>query len=113
MSYKSPSSKYPAAIKNVMLKDIMNSVRFRQILDDIKISGDQYLVKENNEALAVLLPMGDWELLKQARDRKDEAWEDLLQNLEEVHAMNQNASAQEIDADVDQAIQAIRHPSRV
>jgi hypothetical protein len=80
----------------------------RNLLHRIKQNGEQYILKENGNAEAVLLPIDDLEFLKRAKATKEQAWDDLFANLAEVHALNRGFSPEEVDADVDAAIRAVR-----
>ena len=93
-------------VKNVDLKDLTNT-KLRKILDAIT-SEDQYILKDNGKPRAVLLSLDDLELLKRAKADKEKAWENIFKTIKEVHDLNPNISAEEVDADVDQATKEVR-----
>ena len=95
-------------VKDVDLKDLTDAHHFRQVLEQIKKGKDQFILKDNGQPQAALLSLDDLELLKKMKANKKKAWKDLFENLKKVHALNSEFSAEEVDADVDEAIKAIR-----
>lgn len=57
--------------------------------------------------------MKDIDLKEKAKVDKEQAWQDLFENLEEVHALNPDVSEREVHADVAAAIRSIRHMHNV
>jgi hypothetical protein len=94
--------------KDIKLKELTDAARLRQILDDITVGDDQYILNDNGEPRAAILSLDHLDLLKRAQANKEKSWANLFATLARVHAMNPNASPQEIDADVDEAIHEIR-----
>jgi len=94
--------------KDVDLKELADVDHFRQILDAITRGDDQYIVNDNGQPKAALLPLDALDALKRAKANKETAWQSLFATLDRVHAMNPNVSPEEVDADVDEAIRAIR-----
>jgi PHD/YefM family antitoxin component YafN of YafNO toxin-antitoxin module len=95
-------------VKAVDLKDLTDASRFRRLLEDIKKGEDQYILKDNGQPQAALLSLDDLELLEKAKADKEHAWQDLLENLKEVQALNPDVSEQQVHVDVDDAIRAVR-----
>lgn len=103
-----PKSRWSSMVKNVELQDISDADRFRQLLNDISKSEDQYILKDNGQPLAALLSLSDLEVLKQAKQNKQKAWDLLFENLEKIHARNPDVSEEQVHADVEEAIRAVR-----
>ena len=95
-------------VKNIELKDLVDANRFRQVLEEIKKSDDQYILKDNGHPQAALLSLDDLELLKKAKLLKERTWDDLFKNVGQVHARNKQFSAEEVQADVAEAIKEVR-----
>jgi PHD/YefM family antitoxin component YafN of YafNO toxin-antitoxin module len=95
-------------VRNIEVKDLINADSLRQLLQDMKESEDQYILKDKGQPQAALLSLDDLELLQKARLLKERTWENLFENLERVHARNMNFSAEEVEADVDAAIKEVR-----
>ncbi len=96
--------------KDIDLKDLTNADSIRLLIAQLKNGKDQYIVKDNGQPQAALLSLDDLELLKQAQQNKQKAWDRLFQNLEKVHARNPDVSEEQVHADVEAAIRAIRQP---
>ena len=94
--------------KDIDLKDLTNVDSIRQLIAQLKNGKDQYILKDNGQPQAALLSLADFELLKQAQQNKQKAWDRLFKNLKKVHAKNRQFTPEEVDADVDEAIKAIR-----
>jgi len=105
-------SRWSKMIKEIDLQDLTNTDDIRQLIDHLKSSQDQYILKENGEPLAALLSLEDFELLQKANIDKEAAWQDLFENLNEVHSLNPDVSEKEVHADVAAAIRAIRRKKR-
>ena len=95
-------------IQELDVKDLANVAALRDVLRRVKQNGEQYILKENDQAEAVLIPVRELEDLKRRRELKQRAWDDLFANMREVHALNAGFSAEEVEADVDAAILEIR-----
>ena len=96
-------------IKDLTVNDVADVDRFRKILASINNSGDQFIVKEQGKPQAAILPLADLRLLQEVKINKEKAWKELFGNMHDVHALNVNFSAEEVDRDVDEAISAIRN----
>ena len=94
--------------KEIDLKDLTNADSIRQLIAQLKNGKDQYILRDNGQPQAALLSLDDLELLKLAQQNKQKAWDRLFQNLEKVRARNPDVSEQQVHADVEAAIQAIR-----
>ena len=94
--------------KDIDLKDLTNADSIRLLIAQLKNGKDQYILKDNGQPQAALLSLDDLELLKQAKVLKDRTWNDLFENLDRVHMRNRDFSAEEVDADVDEAIKEVR-----
>ena len=94
--------------KEIDLKDLTNTDSIRQLIAQLKNGKDQYILRDNGQPQAALLSLDDLELLKQAKVLKGRTWNDLFENLEPVHTKNRDFSAEEVDADVDEAIKEVR-----
>ena len=94
-------------VRDVDLKDLTNT-KLRKLLDNIKESDDQFILKDNGQPIAAILSIDDLELLKKAKTDKEKAWQNIFKTIKEVHDLNPNVSAEEVDADVDQAIKEVR-----
>ena len=101
-------SKWSEMVKQINLTDLANPDYVRQLFAQLKNSEDQYIVKDNGQPQAALLSLDDLELLKKAKILKERTWDGLFKNLEQVHAKNMQFSAEEVDADVDEAIKEVR-----
>ncbi|MCG3158973.1 MAG: hypothetical protein DKINENOH_05621 [bacterium] len=95
-------------IHELDIKELANLATLRDVLRRVSQNGEQYIIKENDRADAVLIPLRDLEDLKRRQEIKQRAWDDLLANMREVHALNAEFSAEEVEADVDAAIQEVR-----
>jgi hypothetical protein len=95
-------------IQQSKVKDLADVAALRDILRRVKQNGEQYILKDDDHAEAVLIPFRELEDLKRRQDLNQRAWEDLFANMREVHALNAGFSAEEVEADVDAAIQEVR-----
>ncbi|MCI0442327.1 type II toxin-antitoxin system Phd/YefM family antitoxin [bacterium] len=95
-------------VKELEVKELNDADYLRRVLNRIKSDGDQFILKENGQPEAALLSVDDWELLKKVKADKEKSWEELFENIKEVHALNAGFSAEEVEADVDEAIQELR-----
>ncbi len=94
------------------VKTLVDVAALRDVLRRVKQNGEQYILKENGQAEAVLVPVRELEDLKRRQELRQRAWDDLFANIREVHAQNPGFSAAEVEADVDAAIQEVRQQSR-
>jgi len=94
------------------VKTLVDVAALRDVLRRVKQNGEQYILKKNGQAEAVLVPIRDLEDLKRRQELRQRAWNDLFANMREVHALNPGFSAEEVEADVDAAIQELRQRSR-
>lgn len=97
-----------AMIQELDVKNLADIAELRNVLRRVKQNGEQYILREDEQAEAVLVPLRDLEDLKRREEIKQRAWDDLLANMREVHALNAEFSAEEVEADVDAAIQELR-----
>ena len=88
-------------VKDINLADLANLDYVRQLFVELKNSQDQYIVKDNGQPQAALLSLEDLEILENAKQDKDKAWEKLFADLKSVHERNKHFSPEEVDADVD------------
>jgi hypothetical protein len=95
-------------VKIIDIGDLTDVKCLRQVLDDIRRNEHEYILEENGQPRAALLSLDDLELLQKARILKDRTWDDLFENLERVHARNMSFSADEVEADIDEAIKELR-----
>ena len=96
--------------KTIDIKDLTNADSIRLLIAQLKNGKDQYILKDNGQPQAALLSLDDLALLKQAQQNKQKAWDRLFENLEKVHARNPDVSEEQVHADVEEAIRAIRQP---
>ena len=94
--------------KNVDWKELTNAQRFREILDDVQNGTEHYILHDNGQARAAMIPLDDLEALENAKQDKEKAWEKLFADLKPVHERNKHFSAEEVDRDVDEAIREMR-----
>lgn len=94
-------------IQELDIKDLVDTAALRNVLLHLKKGRVRYVLKENDEPLAMLLSLDEVEQRKKDKD-KDKAWRDLFQVMDKVHAANDQFSAEEVEADVDAAIQEAR-----
>lgn len=87
------------------IKDLADAAALRNVLLHLKKGRVQYVLKENDEPLAMLLSLDE---VEQRKKDKDKAWRDLFHVMDKVHAANDQFSAEEVEADVDAAIQEAR-----
>lgn len=99
-------------IQELDIAAIGDVAALRNVLLRVKQNGEQYILKEHGQAEAGLISLDDLAVLKRAKDSKEKAWRDFFANLADVHARNPHFSAEEVEADVDAAIQEIRRESR-
>lgn len=100
--------KWSKMIKDLDLKDLANAERLRRVLEHVKKGDDHYILKDNDEPQAALLSLDDLEFLKEAKNSRERAWENLFANLKAVHEKNKEFSAEETENDIDEAIKAVR-----
>jgi hypothetical protein len=97
--------------KDIDLKDL--TVNYLHQLLEHRNRGDaRFILKENGTPRAALLSVEDFKLFEQARMDKKQTWDDLLENLKTVHALNPTVSEKKVHTDVAAAIQAIRRERR-
>jgi len=87
------------------VKDLANASRVRQVLSRVKKNGNRYIVTENGEPFALLLPL---EGSKPRKLDKEKAWQELFKLMDSVHARNAYVPVAEVEADVDAAIREVR-----
>lgn len=97
-----------AMIQELDVKNLADIAALRNVLRRVKQNGEQYILREDEQTEAVLVPLRDLEDLKRRDEIKQRAWDDLFANMREVHALNAEFSAEEVEADVDAAIQELR-----
>lgn len=95
-------------IQELDVKNLADIAALRNVLRRVKQNGEQYILREDDRTEAVLVPLRDLEDLKRREEIKQRAWDDLFANMREVHALNAEFSAEEVEADVDAAIQELR-----
>jgi len=91
--------------QNLDVKDLTNASRVRQVLSRVKKNGNRYIVTENGEPFALLLPLEGGKPRKLDREK---AWQELFKLMDSVHARNAHIPAAEVEADVDAAIREVR-----
>lgn len=95
-------------VKDIDVKALADTRRLRQLLERIKRRGDRYILKEDGQPKAALLSLEDLEFLEKAKADEEKRWDALFKGLRKVHSQNVHVSAEEVDADVDEVIQAVR-----
>lgn len=96
-------------IQELDVKDLTDVAALRNVLLRLRKGRAQYVLKENNEPLAMLLSLDE---VEQRKKDKEKAWRDLFAVMDKVHAANAQFSAEEVEADVDAAIQELRQARR-
>jgi antitoxin (DNA-binding transcriptional repressor) of toxin-antitoxin stability system len=91
--------------QNLEVKDLTNASRVRQVLSRVKKNGNRYIVTENGEPFALLLPLEGGRPKKLDREK---GWQELFKLMDSVHARNAHIPLAEIEADVDAAIREVR-----
>jgi antitoxin (DNA-binding transcriptional repressor) of toxin-antitoxin stability system len=91
--------------QNLDVKDLTNASRVRQVLSRVKKNGNRYIVTENGEPFALLLPL---EGGKPKKLNREQAWQELFKLMDSVHARNAHIPFVEVEADVDAAIREVR-----
>ena len=91
--------------QNLDVKDLTNAARVRQVLSRVKKNGNRYIVTDNGEPFALLLPL---EGGKPQKLNKEKAWQELFKLMDSVHARNAHIPLAEVEADVDAAIKGVR-----
>lgn len=94
--------------KDVDLKDLCNADRIRQLLEEIKNGTDHYVLKDNGQPVGALTSLSDIELLKSTKANREKVWDSLFAHLDERHARNPDISEEQVHADVEEAIRAVR-----
>jgi PHD/YefM family antitoxin component YafN of YafNO toxin-antitoxin module len=94
-------------VKQLDIETLLDASSLRDVIQRVKLDGDQYILKDNGKPEASLLSIEDFGLLQRMSAVKARAWDDFFENLKEVHAHNAGYSAAEVEVDVDAAIQEI------
>jgi hypothetical protein len=92
-------------IQELDVKDIADAAALRKVLLQLRKGRTRYLLKENGEPVAMLLSLDEVELRKKDNEK---ARRDLFQVMDKVQAANAQFSAEEVEADIDAAIQEVR-----
>ncbi len=90
---------------NLEVKGLSKTSRVREALSRVKKNGSRYIVTENGEPVAMLLPLAGG---KPKKKDQEKAWQELFQLMESVQARNAHISVAEVEADVEAAIREIR-----
>lgn len=90
---------------NLEVKGLAKTSRVRQALNRVKKDGSRYIITENGEPFAMLLPL---ESSKPRKRDREKAWQELFQLMESVHARNVDIPLAEVEADVAAAIREVR-----
>lgn len=96
-----------------MLKNIVSIEEFRVNLADligrVMYNNDRVIIKKYNRDAAVLLSVEDYERLLDHTKRLSKAqWDKAVQKLESIRADIPDVDPQEIQKEVDQAVQEVR-----
>ncbi|GEM_PF-2620691 len=91
--------------QNLDVKELTNASRVRQLLRRVKKNGNRYIVTENGEPFALLLPLEGGKPRKQDREK---VWQELFKLMDSVQARNTHIPVAEVEADVDAAIREVR-----
>ena len=91
--------------QNLDVKDLANASRVRQVISRVKKNGNRYIVTENGEPFALLLPLAGG---KPRKPDKEKAWQELFKLMDFVHARNAHVPVAEVEADVDAALREVR-----
>ncbi|NUM76534.1 hypothetical protein HUU40_19395 [candidate division KSB1 bacterium] len=92
-------------IQELDVKDLADIAALRDVLSRIRKGRAQYVLKEDNEPLAMLLSLDE---VEQRKKDKEKAWQDLFRVMDKVHAANAQFPSEEVEADVDATIQELR-----
>jgi hypothetical protein len=92
-------------IQELDVKDLADVAALRDVLLQLRKGQARYLLKENGEPVAMLLSLDEVELRNMD---KEKALRDLFQVMDKVQAANAQFSAEEVEADIDAAIQEVR-----
>lgn len=90
---------------NLEVKGLSKTSRVRQALSRVKQNGSRYIVTENGEPFAMLLPLTGGKPHKREREK---AWQELFQLMESVHARNAHIPVAEVETDVEAARREVR-----
>lgn len=99
-------------VRNIELKDLSSLDDVLQLIKSLKPGEDQFLLNEDGQPKAALLSVQDLELLKSAKQNKKEALKELFSTMDAVHAHNAHIPEVEVQADVAEAIAAVRRERR-
>ncbi len=95
-------------VQELDVNELADANQLREILARVHNAGDQYILKENGQRRAALLSVEDLELFKRMQAARERAWDDFFENLDEIHALSPRFPVEEVEADVDAAIQEVR-----
>ncbi len=95
-------------VKEFEIGKRIRSKEFRQVLENVKLDGDQIILKEDGLPQAAILSLDDLALLERAKSMKDKSWKQLRKVLHRVHQKNADFLPEEVDQDVDAAVLAVR-----
>lgn len=96
-------------IQELDVKDLADVAALHNVLGRIRKGRAQFVLKENDKPVAMLLSFDE---VEQRKKDKEKAWRDLFQVMDKVHAANAHFSAEEVEADVDASIQELRQARR-
>lgn len=87
-----------------MEKEI-NAVKARQklgeLIEEVYYRGDRVIIKRGNRAMAVMIPVVEYERYKKQRDEDFKVYHDLW-------ALNKDAPIEEVEKDVEKAVEEVR-----
>lgn len=83
-------------------------VRFHlgELLNRVSLRDDQYVIERRGKPLAAVVPIWQFENMQQRRER-------FFRKIDEVRSRNRNVPLEKIEAEVAQAVRAVRKRGRV
>jgi prevent-host-death family protein len=79
--------------------------RFGELLEEVYYRGDEVVIERAGKPMAVVIPPERYQALERNRER-------LFAMIDEVQARNANVPPEVIEAEVDEAVRAVRREAR-
>lgn len=94
-----------------MLKTIEASEaekNIKNLLEEVSRGSNQYILKQDNQSLAVLLSIEDYNLFKQLVQKKSNDKKKFFKIVNQIRLRNRKIPFEEIEEDVAQAVNEVR-----
>lgn len=91
-----------------MVKKVKSNANLREVATKVRTSGDQYVIEDAGEEIAVVVPIA---YLKERESEREEARKRFFATIDTIRERNKGVDPEQVERDVAEAVKAVREES--